>query len=57
MAACGRFRVEDVLLAAMELTTILNQCYPQPGFVYLKARFRADKRASTTQPGSSQISI
>ena len=27
----------------MELTTILNQCYPQPGFVYLKARFRADK--------------
>jgi transposase len=29
----------------MELTTILNQCYPQPGFVYLKARFRADKKA------------
>ena len=29
----------------MELTTILNQCYPQPGFVFLKARFRADKKA------------
>ena len=29
----------------MELTTILNQCYPQPGFVYLKARFRSDKKA------------
>ena len=29
----------------MELTTILNQCYPQPGLVYLKARFRADKKA------------
>ena len=29
----------------MELTTILNQCYPQPGFVYLKARFGADKKA------------
>jgi hypothetical protein len=29
----------------MELTTILNQCYPQPGFVYHKARFRADKKA------------
>jgi len=29
----------------MELTTILNQCYPQPGFVYRKARFRADKKA------------
>jgi hypothetical protein len=30
----------------MELTTILNQCYPQPGFVYLKARCRADKKAT-----------
>src|SRR5271156_6105155 len=29
----------------MELTTILNQCYPQPGFVYCKARFRVDKKA------------
>ena len=29
----------------MELTTILNQCYPQPGFVYDKARFGADKKA------------
>ena len=29
----------------MELTTILNQCYPQPGFVYQKARFGADKKA------------
>ena len=37
--------MEDVLLAAMELTTILNQCYPQPGFVYQKTRFRADKKA------------
>jgi hypothetical protein len=40
---CGRFTAEDVLLAAMDLTAILNQCYPQPGFVYLKARFRTDK--------------
>ena len=39
------FYVENVFLAAMELTTILNQCYPQPGFVYHKARFRADKKA------------
>ena len=37
--------VEVVLLAAMELTTILNYCYPQPGFVYQKARFRPSKRA------------
>jgi hypothetical protein len=37
--------VEDILLAAMELTTILNHCYPQPGLVYLKARFRAAKKA------------
>jgi transposase len=39
--------VEEVVLfaAAMELTTILNQCYPQPGFVYENARFRADKKA------------
>jgi transposase len=37
--------VEVEILAAMELTTILNQCYPQPGFVYDKARFRADKKA------------
>ena len=29
--------MENVFLAAMELTTILNQCYPQPGFVYYKA--------------------
>ncbi len=29
----------------MELTTILNQCYPQPGFVYEKARFREDRKA------------
>jgi hypothetical protein len=29
----------------MELTTILNQCYPQPGYVYQKARFRADRKA------------
>lgn len=29
----------------MELTTILNQCYPQPGFVYQKARCAAGQRA------------
>ena len=38
--------MENVFLAAMELTTILNQCYPQPGFVYHKARFRADKKVT-----------
>jgi hypothetical protein len=41
-----RFTVEEVRFwAVMELTTILNQCYPQPGFVYSKPRFRADKKA------------
>ena len=29
----------------MELTTILNHCYPQAGFVYEKARFRRDRKA------------
>ncbi len=28
----------------MELTTILNHCHPQRGFVYLPARFSADKK-------------
>jgi transposase len=35
----------EVIIFAMELTTILNQCYPQPGFVYQKARFGDDKKA------------
>ena len=35
-----RFKLEVVLFNAMELSTILNQCYPQPGFVYEKARFK-----------------
>ena len=35
----------EVIVFAMELTTILNQCYPQPGFVYQKSRFDNDKKA------------
>ena len=31
------------LSTAMDLTTILNQCYRFPGFVYESARFSTDK--------------
>ncbi len=33
------------LFSAMELTTILNLCHPQRGFVYDQARFSADKKS------------
>ena len=29
----------------MELITILNSCYPFPGFVYQQARFSADRKS------------
>jgi hypothetical protein len=47
-SAAAGFILEDFgfsIIRAMELTTILNHCYPQPGLVYLKARFRAAKKA------------
>jgi transposase len=40
----GRFTVV-IVFAAMDLTTILNHCYPQLGFVYQKARFGEGKTA------------
>ena len=39
------FKLEVVLFNSMELSTIPNLCYRQQGFVYGKARFRADKKA------------
>ena len=29
----------------MELTTILNHCYPHHGFIYAQARFSPDKKS------------
>lgn len=40
-----RFKLEVIFFNAMELSTIVNHCYRQPGFVYEKARFSADKNA------------
>ena len=51
MAATGagtRFILEVfafAIIRAMELTTILNHCYPHRGFVYDHARFSPDKRS------------
>jgi transposase len=33
------------IIRAMELTTILNHCYPHRGFVYEHARFRPDQKS------------
>jgi hypothetical protein len=51
MAATGagtRFILEVfafAIIRAMELTTILNHCYPHRGFVYDHARFSPDKKS------------
>src|ERR1035437_10063428 len=48
MGAAMRFMLEGFgfwMIRAMELTTILNHCYPHRGFVYDHARFSPDKKS------------
>src|ERR1035437_8315046 len=48
MGAAMRFMLEGFgfwMIRAMELTTILNHCYPHRGFVYDHARFSPDKES------------
>lgn len=52
MEAAARFTLElfgFAIIRAMELITILNQCYRQRGFVYQHARFSADKKSIEIQ--------
>ena len=52
MEAVARFTLEVfrlVIIRAMELITILNQCYRHRGFVYRHARFSADKKSIEIQ--------